>query len=53
MEGGIHPNLPIPIDNHEAKSGIYRFPHNCEIDSVYFGDRFPIVDSSAAKKIYS
>jgi hypothetical protein len=51
--GRIHPNLAVPIDRHEPEGRIDDFVHNRKIQTVTLGNRAPIVNFGATKRIHA
>ena len=45
--------LTVPIDRHEPEGRIDDFVHNREIQTIALGNRAPIVNSGAAKRIHA
>ena len=51
--GGVHADLPIPIESHETEGGIYRVIDHREIEPVGFRDARPVVHSGAAQRVHA
>ncbi len=49
--GGVHANLPVPIQRHETKGGIDLFIDHGEIEAESFGDARPVVHARAAQGV--
>ena len=41
--GTVHANLPIFVDSHKRKCGVYIFIHYLYIQSVFLGDGVPVI----------
>ena len=48
---GIHADLAVPVDRHEAERGVDRVVDHGEIELVALGDRRPVVHARAAERI--
>ena len=51
--GRIHANLTVPIDRHEPEGRIDDFVHDREIQTIALGNRAPIVNPGATKRIHA
>lgn len=49
--GGVHADLAIPIERHEAKRRIDRLVHNGKIKAIALGNARPIVHAGAAERV--
>src|SRR5208283_4644654 len=51
--GWVHANLAVPIDRHEAERRIDDIVHDRKIQSIALGNRTPIVNFGATKRIHA
>ena len=48
---GVHPDLPVPVERHEAERGIDHVADADEVQAVAFRDAMPIVDAGPAERV--
>ena len=49
--GGIHANLPVPVERHEGEARVHDLAHYREIEPIMLSDRSPVMYARTAERI--